>query len=122
MKVAGRFIADTATSLSGVDRRNRCVVVCRLGYMLCHVRQDTADVLVGKAVENLFAVPFRLHDTRSAKQPQVVTHQRRREFKLCGNIADTARSLKAGEDDPQPALIAHQPKHFGKFGCLIVGD
>ena len=56
------------------------------------------------------------------EQAQVMANQRRRQPERLGQLADRGRLVETGENDPEPARIAHQAKHLGQLARLVVGQ
>ena len=77
---------------------------------------------IGGGIEDLLATALGAQDARRPQQPQMVAHERGREPEPAGDLADGHRRGEAGEDDPQPARIAHHAKHLGEHGGVVLGQ
>ena len=87
-----------------------------------HVGDRAADMFVGRGVEHLLALPLRSQDAGRPQQAQMVADQRGREPSPRRDVRNASRAVEAGENDPEPARVAHEPEHLREFDRLIISN
>jgi len=87
-----------------------------------HVSDYGSDVLIGRHVKHLFAMPLGAHHAGCTKEAQMMADEGRGESRPQRYIRNASRGVQARENDFQAACVAHKPKYLSEFNYLIVGN
>src|SRR3546814_16690952 len=83
---------------------------------LHHVVENTADMLVGRRIEDVAATPLGTYEARRAQQPQMMADQRGRGAHPPGAGADRHRLAEPGQHDAPPRRIAQKKDGLCELG------
>ena len=98
------------------------VLIFALGFahhVLREVDHDAAHPLVGRRVDDLFAVALGAQETARAQEAQVVAHKCPRDAHALGKLANRGWLGQAREEDAQPRGLAEKPQHIGHLRDLL---